>query len=74
MTESAIFGESSQENDKHDGTSSDVTPATGQLGDCHEHVEDEEQAALGRLSSMSLMAAVAASGRSLAFELSRFTF
>jgi hypothetical protein len=66
MADSVIFGESTPEN-KHEGSL--ICPGAGMtsLGDCHEGVEDEEQAAMGRLSSMSLMAAVTASGKLLSF-------
>ena len=70
MVESLIFGEAVPENKHEDTLGCHVTS----LGDCHEGVEDEEQAAMGRLSSMSLMAAVTSSGKSLAFELLRSTF
>ena len=65
MTESVIFGEPAQEK-KHEDTLSCSVVGTTLMGDCHEGVEDEtseEQAAFGRLSSMSLMAAVTASGK-----------
>lgn len=60
MTESVIFNDPASENKLEDTLN---CPAAGIVsgGDCHEGVEDEEQAALGRLSSMSLMAAVTAS-------------
>jgi len=65
MSQSVIFGEPTPENKHEDPLSCPIAGATS-LGDCHEGVEDEEQAAMGRLSSMSLMAAVTASGRFLA--------
>jgi len=65
MSESVIFAPESKQED----TSGCPVAGITSLGDCHEGgVEDEEQAALGRLSSMSLMAAVTASGKFLAFE------
>lgn len=62
MSESAIFGEPARENNKHEDASSCPLTGVTPLGDSHEGAEDEEQAAIGRLSSMSLMAAVAAGG------------
>ena len=67
MSESVIFGEHAPQN-KHRDTLSCPVAGVASLGDSHESVEDEEQAAMGRLSSMSLMAAVTASGKSLAIE------
>ena len=67
MSESVIFGEPAPENKHQDNLSCSVAGVTS-LGDSHEGVEDEEQAAMGRLSSMSLMAAVTASGKCPAFE------
>lgn len=68
MTESVIFGEAVSEN-KHEDTFSRQVAGATPFGDSHEGVEDEEQAAMGRLSSMSLMAAVTASGKFLTLEL-----
>jgi hypothetical protein len=67
MSESVIFGDAAQGNKQGDAL---ACPAAGvtSLEDCCEGVEDEEQAAMGRLSSMSLMAAVTASGKFLASE------
>lgn len=67
MSDSAIFGELTPEN-KHEDTLSCPAPGVTSLGDNHEGAEEEEQAAMGRLSSMSLMAAVTASGKRLASE------
>lgn len=73
MTESIIFGEAVSENKYGDTLGCPVAGVTS-LGDGHESVEDEEQAAMGRLSSMSLMAAVTASGMFFFdFELLRLT-
>lgn len=69
MSQSAIFGEAAQENNKHEDTSSCPLAGVTSLGDCHETIEDEEQAAIGRLSSMSLMASVTASGKFMTFNL-----
>ncbi|KAF9792766.1 armadillo-type protein [Thelephora terrestris] len=69
---STAYPDSSSDSDKTppapgrpdlDSIMPDVTIYDGDEWNCHEHVEDEEQAALGRLSSMSLMAAVAAMGQ-----------
>ena len=73
MTESVIFGEAAAEK-KHDGALGYPVAGMTSLGDCHESVEDEEQAAMGRLSSMSLMAAVTASGKYFALEVLHSTF
>ncbi|KAF9652850.1 ARM repeat-containing protein [Thelephora ganbajun] len=61
MSESVIFGDPAPQN-KHEETLGCPITGVTSLGDYHEGVEDEEQAAMGRLSSMSLMAAVTASG------------
>ena len=66
MSECVIFGEPAPKNKHEDALSCPVAGVTS-LGDSHEGVEDEEQAAMGRLSSMSLMAAVTASGMLLTF-------
>lgn len=73
MMESVIFGEAASEN-KHEDSLGYPAPGVTSLGDCQESTEDEEQAAMGRLSSMSLMAAVTASGKFPAFELFLSTF
>jgi len=66
MSESVIFGEHVPGDKQGDSLGCPAAGVTS-LGDCHEGVEDEEQAAMGRLSSMSLMAAVTASGEFLTF-------
>ena len=73
MSQSVIFGEPTPENKHEDHLSCPIAGATS-LGDCPEGVDDEEQAAMGRLSSMSLMAAVTASGKFLALEPLRSFF
>ena len=73
MSEGVIFGEHVLGDKQEDSLG---CPAGGamSLGDCHDGVEDEEQAAMGRLSSMSLMAAVTVSGEFLSFESPRSLF
>ena len=73
MSESAIFGDPASEN-KHGDTLSCPAAGVTSSGDSHEGMEDEEQAAMGRLSSMSLMAAVTASGKRPAFRPIRLLF
>ena len=72
MAESLIFSEVVQEN-KHGDDLDCPVAGVPPLGDCTESEDDEEQAAMGRLSSMSLMAAVTSSGKFLAFALLRPT-
>ena len=62
MSESVPFGEPAPGSKQEDTLGCSAVGVTA-LGDCHEGMEDEEQAAMGRLSSMSLMAAVSASGK-----------
>ena len=64
MTESLIFGDPALVN-KHEDSLNCAVAGVTPVGDLHE--EEEEQAAIGRLSSMSLMAAVTASGKFLTF-------
>lgn len=62
MSEGVIFGEAAPGN-KQEGALGCAAAGVTSLEDCHEGVDDEEQAAMGRLSSMSLMAAVTVSGK-----------
>lgn len=73
MSDSVIFGERVQGDKQEDSLGCPAAGVTS-LEDCHEGVEDEEQAAMGRLSSMSLMAAVTASGQFSTLELPRSFF
>ena len=73
MSESVIFGDHVSGDKQEDNLGCPAAGVTS-LGDCHEDVDEEEQAAMGRLSSMSLMAAVTASGKFLAFEPNRSLF
>lgn len=73
MTESVIFGDAVSGNKYEDTLGCQVVGVTSSA-DSPESVEDEEQAAMGRLSSMSLMAAVTASGKFSPFEYLRSAF
>ena len=73
MSESVIFGEHVPEDKQEENLGCPGAGVTS-LGDCHDGVDDEEQAAMGRLSSMSLMAAVTVSGKSPSFEPLRSWF
>lgn len=65
VSESVIPGEPTPESKHEDSFNRPVAGVTS-LEESNESMEDEEQAAMGRLSSMSLMAAVTASGECLA--------
>ena len=67
VSESVISGEPPPESKHGDVLNCPVAGVTS-LEESNESMEDEEQAAMGRLSSMSLMAAVTASGECLAFQ------
>lgn len=65
VPESVLSGEPAPESKHEDSLNYPVAGVTS-LEESNENMEDEEQAAMGRLSSMSLMAAVTASGECLA--------